>query len=319
MIAVLSGGTGGAKFLQGLARVIPQEELTVVVNTSDDAEIWGLHVSPDIDSVVYGLAGLLSQERGWGLDGETFHCLDAARRLGLPAWFQLGDRDLATHIARTQLLRAGRTLRDATAEIAQRLGVRAGLLPMSNDRIETRVRVAQAELSFQEYFVRELYQPEPLTVRFAGVENATPAEGVLETIATAEAIIIAPSNPITSIGPILAVPGIREALRAATAPICAVSPIVSGQAVSGPAAKLMRCAGYEVSAAGVARCYSDFLKILIADKIDQKFTLTGPAEVHFCDTIMVSTESKERLAREVLRTLRRYEGVRNCESAELRN
>jgi LPPG:FO 2-phospho-L-lactate transferase len=305
MITVLTGGTGGAKFLQGLAAVMPPEQITAIINTGDDLLCWGLHVSPDIDSVTYGLAGLLSRERGWGREGETFHCLEVARALGLQGWFQLGDRDLGLHLARTEMLRAGRTLTEATAEIAARLGVRAKLLPMADQRVETRVLTAAGELSFQDYFVRERFQPQPLGVRFAGAEQARPAPGVVESIAKAEAVVIAPSNPITSIGPILAVPGIRQALRETAAPVAAISPIIAGEAVSGPAGALMRQAGFEVSFAGVARAYEDLLDVLIADERDRESD-TRPANVavHFCPTLMSSDEAKARLARETLAAVR---------------
>ncbi|HKD90860.1 MAG TPA: 2-phospho-L-lactate transferase [Terriglobales bacterium] len=308
MITVFSGGTGGAKFIQGLSRVVPPENLSIIVNTGDDLTWWGLHVSPDLDSVMYGLAGILSPERGWGIDGETFACLETARRLGLPAWFQLGDRDLALHLARTEMLRSGRKLDQATVEIAQCYGIRTAILPMSNDRVETRVLTDGGELSFQEYFVREHYRPEPLGVRFVGAEDAQPAPGVLRAIAEAEAILIAPSNPITSIGPILSVPGIREAIRQTQAPIAAISPIVGNAAVSGPAAALMRCAGLDVSCRGVASAYRDFLNVLIADDRDRNSDLAPNLNipVHFCDTMMTSDEVKTELARETLSALKNF-------------
>jgi LPPG:FO 2-phospho-L-lactate transferase len=302
MIVVLSGGTGGAKFLQGLQQVVPQNELTVIINTGDDLMWWGLHISPDVDSVLYGLAGLLSRERGWGVNDESFHCLETMRKLRMPAWFQLGDRDLAVHLTRTELLCAGRTLTEATQEIASKLGVHATLLPMSDDRVETRVLTAIGELSFQQYFVREHHELEPLWVNFVGAEGARPASGVLEAIAAAQAVILAPSNPITSIGPILAVPGIRDALRSTAAPIAAVSPIIAGAAVSGPAGALMRCAGVEVSVRGVAQSYADFLDVLIADNCDRTEALQHAPGVRteFCYTIMASDEMKRTLAKEVL-------------------
>jgi LPPG:FO 2-phospho-L-lactate transferase len=299
MIVVLTGGTGGAKFLQGLARVAAQREITAIINTGDDLEVWGLHVSPDVDSVTYAMAGVLSRERGWGREAETFQCLEAARALGLQGWFQLGDKDLGLHLARTEMLRAGKTLTDATAEIARRFGIEARLLPMSNERVETRVKTRAGELSFQEYFVRERHQPEPLGVRFVGAETARPPSGVLEAITEAEAIVIAPSNPITSIGPILAVPGIREALTKTAAPVAAVSPIVGGEAVSGPAGGLMRLAGLPVSFIGVAQAYEDFLDVMLADGRDRGSD-AGQVRTHFCDTMMTSEDAKENLAREVL-------------------
>lgn len=304
MICVLTGGTGGAKFIQGLRTVLPAGDLTVIVNTGDDLLWWGLHVSPDIDSILYALAGLLSRERGWGLDGDTFQCLEHMKKLGAPAWFQLGDRDLATHLTRTQLLSAGRSLSEATAEIANALGVHSRILPMSDDRVESRVAIADGrDLSFQEYFVRERYQPVVSKVRFENAEHARPAPGVIEAIARAEAVLIAPSNPITSIGPILAVPGIRGALRAASAPVAAVSPIIAGAAVSGPAGALMAAHGLPPSIAGVAQCYSDFLDILIVDQRDASAAaqLRSPRlQVHCAPTIMKSEQDKAALARFVL-------------------
>jgi len=306
MITVLSGGTGGAKFIQGLASVVPSENLSIIVNTGDDLTCWGLHVSPDIDSVMYGLAGMLHRDRGWGIEGETFACLDAARRFRLPTWFQLGDRDLALHLARTELLHSGKTLAEATAEIAQQLGIRATILPMSDDRVETRLLTDAGELSFQEYFVRERYRPEPLGVRFVGSENAQPAAGALRGIAEADAIIIAPSNPITSIGPILSLSGIRESLRNTKAPIAAISPIVGNAAVSGPAGALMRCAGFEISFAGVASAYRDFLDVLIADHRDRNSDLLDDIAVHFCDTIMTSDHVKAQLAHDTVCALESF-------------
>ena len=305
MIVVLTGGTGGAKFVRGLAAVVPARELTVIVNTGDDLAWWGLHVSPDLDSITYALAGMLSRERGWGVEGDTFHCLDAMRRVGHPAWFQIGDRDLATHLRRTELLSEAKTLSEATTEIARMLGVNARILPMSDDRVETRVLTVDGELSFQEYFVRDRYQVAARGVRLDGAERARPAPDVLESIAHAEAVVIAPSNPITSVGPILAVPGIREALRQTAAPVTAISPIIGGAAVSGPAGELMQTQSLPVSITGVARCYADFLDLMIADQRDSAF---GPrAEgitVRYTSTLMKSEADKTVLAQSVLRFLR---------------
>jgi LPPG:FO 2-phospho-L-lactate transferase len=304
MICALTGGTGGAKFIQGLQAILPPEELNVIVNTGDDLLWWGLHVSPDIDSVVYALAGLLSRERGWGVEGDTFHCLEQMKRLGAPVWFQLGDRDLATHLARTARLAAGATLSAASAEIAAALGVRARILPMSDDRVETRVETADGrDLAFQEYFVRERFQPAPARVRFAGAERARPAPAVLEAIGRADAVLIAPSNPLTSIGPILAVPGIRNALRDTAAPVAAVSPIIANAAVSGPAGALMSAHGLPVSIAGVAQVYADFLRVLIVDEADAPAAATlrtGRLHVHCVPTLMRSPEDKRALARAAL-------------------
>jgi len=277
----------------------------VIVNTGDDLTWWGLDVSPDLDSITYALAGMLSRKRGWGVEGDTFHCLDAMRRLGEPAWFQLGDRDLATHLRRTELLSQNKTLSEVTMEISRALGVSARILPMSDDRVETRVFTADGELSFQEYFVRERYQVAARGVRFEGAERARPSSGVLESIAQAEAVVIAPSNPISSIGPILAVPGIREALKQTVAPVAAISPIIGGAAVSGPAGELMQAQGLPVSVAGVARCYADFLDLLIADRRDAALGLgVEGVVVRYTSTLMKSEADRTTLARSVLGFLR---------------
>ena len=210
MIVVLTGGTGGAKFVDGLRQIVPAKDLTIIVNTGDDLEWWGLYVSPDLDSITYVLAGLLSKERGWGVKGDTFFCLQAMGELGEPIWFHTGDRDLAVHLLRSKLLKQGKTLSEVAAEIAAKMGVQARILPMSNARVETRVDTPIGELSFEEYFVQRWYQDPVNSVRFAGIENAEPAPGVIDAIMSATVVLLAPSNPITSIGPILAVPGIVE-------------------------------------------------------------------------------------------------------------
>jgi len=303
MITVLTGGTGGAKFVDGLRRVVPAEELTIIVNTGDDHDWWGLHVSPDIDSILYVLAGILSPERGWGISGDTFHCLQTMKALGEPSWFSVGDRDLATHLLRTQLLSDGQTLTQATRIISARLGACARILPMSDQKVETRVHTPAGELTFQEFFVKRRYQDEINSVRFACVMDAKPAPGALEAIAAARAILIAPSNPITSIGPILAVPGIREALSAAEAKVVAVSPIIGTQAVSGPAAALMAAQRWSPSIAGVAACYADFLDTLIVDKSDAEMSRRLPMQSMqyvATDILMRTDEDRERIARTAL-------------------
>lgn len=303
MITILTGGTGGAKFVDGLRRVLPPEELTIIVNTGDDFEWWGLHISPDVDSVAYGLCDLLSKERGWGVQDDTFLCLEQMKQMGEPAWFQIGDRDLAVHLLRTQLIRQGKSLAEATAAIAVKLGIAARILPMSNERVETRVETPAGEISFQEYFVQRRYQDEVRSVRFSGAEAAKPAPEVVEAILAAEAVLLAPSNPVTSIGPILAVPGIREALRKTQAPVAAISPIVGGAAVSGPAGALMKACGLPVSLVGVAKAYEDFLDVLIADKSDQQAAdeLAGAhLQVHCANTIMKTTTDRVELAKETL-------------------
>jgi LPPG:FO 2-phospho-L-lactate transferase len=310
MIVVLTGGTGGAKFVQGLEQAVPASQITTVVNTGDDLVWWGLHVSPDLDSITYAMAGLLSRERGWGVEGDTFRCLQVIGRLGAPTWFQLGDRDLAVHLMRTQSLAQGKTLTQATEMITRAFGIGSRVLPMTDSAVETRVMTPSGELSFQEYFVRERWQPEATGVKFLGAETARPAAGVLEAIHTADAVLIAPSNPVTSIGPILAVPGIREALRHTAAPVAAVSPIVGGAAVSGPAGKLMQSQGLPVSIGGVARAYADFLDALIVDEKDACETSGVESldiAVSATKTIMRSSSDKEALAHAALTAARRVE------------
>ena len=302
MITVFTGGTGGTKLVQGLQRVVAPEELIVVVNTGDDIEWWVLHVSPDVDSVLYGVGGLLSTERGWGVEGDSFRCLDRMKQLGHPSWFSLGDLDLATHLTRTALLRAGKTLSEATSELAAKFGIRSRVLPMSDDRVSTMLDTAKGTLSFQEYFVRERHQVEVHAVRFEGAEKARPAPGVMESIESAEAIVFAPSNPVTSIGPILAVPGVRDALCRTKAKVAAVSPIVGGAAVSGPAGALMAMMGWPTTAAGVAEAYKDFLDVLVVDDADRAICESTDGAVRFLstNTIMRSTDDKRELAAFVL-------------------
>jgi len=303
MIVVLTGGTGGAKFVDGLRRVVAPAELTIIVNTGDDHEWWGLYVSPDNDSIAYVLAGLLSSERGWGVRGDTFHCLRAMKELGEPSWFSVGDRDLATHLLRTKLLAQGRTLSEVTQTIGSRLGLSTRILPMSDMRVETRIDTTAGDLSFEEYFVQRWYQDPVNSVRFAGASESEPAPGVLDAIASAQAVVLAPSNPITSIGPILAVPGIREALAKTSAPVVAVSPIIGRNAVSGPAANLMAAQGFEVSIAGVARAYQDFLDVLLVHESDVEAAreLSSSAlQVYSANILMRTNDDKSRIARTAL-------------------
>jgi LPPG:FO 2-phospho-L-lactate transferase len=299
MITVLTGGTGGAKFVWGLAQIVPADQLTVIVNTGDDLKGWGLHVSPDLDSVMYALAGKLSPERGWGYADDSFRCLARMRELGADGWFQLGDLDLATHLRRSQLLSEGRTLSEVTMALCRVMGVGPRVLPMTNDAVETRVITTDGDLSFQEYFVRERFQPDVLDVKFQGASEAHSAPGVLEAIARAEAVFIAPSNPVTSIGPILVVPGVRDLLRNCTAPIAAISPIVGGEAVSGPAGKLMRVRGWPISPIGVAEAYQDFVDLIVADERDasEQTRIEKFARAAFTNTIMRTEEDRINLAR----------------------
>ena len=267
-VTALAGGTGAAKLLRGLASARPRHELTIIGNTGDDTEIWGLHVSPDLDTVMYALAGRLDAMRGWGVADDTFRCLEAMGDLGAETWFNLGDRDLATHLYRTRALGDGTPLSAVTAELCRRLGVAARILPMSDDPVRTRVRTPDGWLSFQEYFVREKAQVRVLDVEYAGAAASRPAPGVLEAIREADLVVVCPSNPVTSVGPVLAVPGMGQALGAARSRVVAVSPIVGGAAVSGPAGELMRARGLPVSPVGVAIAYAPWLGTLVIDRSD---------------------------------------------------
>ena len=303
-LTALAGGTGAAKLLRGLCRIIDPRDLTVIVNTGDDAEIWGLHISPDLDTVSYTLGGVIDEHKGWGLAGESFHALDQIGRFGEPVWFNLGDRDLATHLHRSRLLREGRTLTEVTRAIGAALGVTATVLPMSDQAVRTRILGPDGWLTFQEYFVREKAQVEARAVEYAGATASRPAPGVLEAIASADAVVVCPSNPITSVGPILAVPGLVEALGGTAATVVAVSPIVGGAAVSGPAGRLMASAGLPVSAAGVARAYAPWLGRLVLD--EQDLALAGEIQTLGvrpvpAPTMMSSREAEITLARHVLR------------------
>ena len=305
-LVALAGGTGAAKLLRGLAPLVPRGELLVIGNTGDDAEIWGLHVSPDLDTVCYALGGLLDETRGWGLREETFQALERMGRFGEPTWFNLGDRDLATHLHRTRLLREGRSLTDVTAAIAAALGVAHRVLPMSDDPVRTRILGPDGWLDFQEYFVRDKAQTEVRAIEYAGAGTARPAPGLLGAIAGARAVLVCPSNPITSVGPILAVPGIAAALAATAARIVAVSPIVGDAPVSGPAGRLMAASGLPVSAAGVARAYAPWLDALVVDeRAPGAVTAVEAAGVQalVADTMMTGPAAETALAERVLEAL----------------
>jgi len=273
-VLVLAGGVGAARFLRGLVQVVEPDDLVVVVNTGDDLRWHGLYVAPDLDTVMYWMAGLADEERGWGIGGDTFTTQGALARLGLETWFQLGDQDLATHVYRTERLAAGVFLDRVTDELSTRLGVRARLLPMSNEPVTTRLRTDRGDSHFQEYFVRDRCQPAVHQIYWTGLEAARPAPGIAEAIASARVLVIAPSNPIISIGPILRVPGMRELLALARARCVAVSPLIAGRAVKGPTVELMRAQGLEASALGVAELYRDLASAFILDAADAGL---GPA------------------------------------------
>ena len=305
LVAALCGGVGAARFLRGLVEVVDPRRIVAVINTGDDTVLHGLHVSPDLDTVVYTLAGAISQERGWGLEGETWAAMEAlARYPSRLAWFGLGDRDLATHMFRTQRLGDGASLSTVTGEIAAAWGVDVCLLPVTDDRVETRMDVEdEGEIGFQEYFVRRRHSVVVRAVRFAGAGDATPAAGVIGALATAEVIVICPSNPIVSIGPVLAVPGIREAVVARRERVVAVSPIVAGAALKGPADRLMAELGHEDSVVGVARLYAPLAATLVVDEADAALAPAVEAEGMRCvvtPTIMTGAPEAAALAGAVL-------------------
>ena len=268
MIVALAGGVGAARFLEGLIRVVPQRRITIIGNVGDDIEFYGLHVSPDLDIVTYTLAGMVDPVRGWGFKDDTFYCQKMLQRYGYKTWFNIGDRDLATHLYRTEQMHRGKRLSVATASIVSSLGLDVTLLPSTDDLLQTYVLSGRSRMHFQEYMVRRQTKPKVKSVLFKGSDSARPAPHVIQSISEASGIIICPSNPIVSIGAILAVKGIRAALRQTKARILAISPIVGGKTVKGPADKLMKSSGIEASAIGVAKYYDDFLDVLIIDKID---------------------------------------------------
>jgi LPPG:FO 2-phospho-L-lactate transferase len=310
MLVALAGGVGAARFLRGLLRVHDPGGVVVVGNTGDDLRMHGLAVSPDLDSVAYTLAGLADEERGWGLAGETWNVGEALVRLGEPGWFALGDRDIATHLLRTRLLAEGATLSAATAEVCRRLGVPVRLLPMSDQRVETRVEVdgpdGPEDLGFQEWWVGRQARDPVRRVRFDGVERARPAPGVLEAIATASGIVLCPSNPVVSIAPILAVPGVRDAIQAAPCRMVAVTPIVGGAPVRGMADRLLPAWGVEVSARGVAGLYAGLADAFVLDAVDagQAGDVTALGlEAVVVPTLMRTVEDAAALAKAALATL----------------
>lgn len=305
-VVALAGGVGAARFLDGLTRVIDPERVYIIGNTGDDAEIHGLHISPDLDTVMYTLAGVANPLHGWGIRGDSFRCLEALGRLGADTWFRLGDLDLATHLHRTERLRQGATLSEVTSRIAAALKVRSQLVPMSNERVRTRICTPKGELEFQAYFVKRRARDRVTAMRFEGASEAAPAPGLLEAIEKAEAIILCPSNPFISIGPILAVPGIREALQRKREKVAAISPIVGGRALKGPAAKMMKSMNLRAAASEVAKLYVDFTSVFVMDEMDRK----QAAQVEALDmrpvvtnTIMRGLRERKALARVVVREL----------------
>lgn len=327
MITVLCGGVGGAKLVDGLAAVLPDPAaLTVIVNTADDWTLWGLHVSPDVDTVVYTLAGLASRERGWGIEGDSWAALEMMRRYGHPAWFQIGDRDLATHVARTAGLREGRRLTEVTRALAGGLGVTPRVLPMCDEPVTTVVRTPAGRLPFQEYFVARRAADPVEGIEFEGIGQARLSPEVRDAVGAASVVVVAPSNPLVSIGPILAVPGMREALLASPALRVAVTPLIGGQAVKGPTVEMLRGLGMPADPAAVAGFYRDFLDVFVLDVRDARNSprstaspgLSGPlaggtegrgvggasrrrVAMEYADTLMSDVPARRRLARDVMR------------------
>lgn len=305
MIVVLAGGVGAARFLQGVVQVVPQQQLTAIVNTGDDRNFYGLHVSPDIDIVMYTLSGLVNEANGWGVRDDTYYTMQQLTQYGNESWFMLGDRDLATHIHRTNLLRQGKTLSEITEDLRKRLGLELRILPMTDQAVATHIQTPAGLMHFQEYMVLRHCSDEVQDVVFVGAKEAKPAPGVLDAIKTADAILLAPSNPIVSIGSILAIPGVHDALHEAQGMVVAVSPIVGGAPIKGPADKLMSGLGLDVSAVGVARWYRDFLDVMVIDEKDAALVnaiedLGIPTVV--TDTIMRDSQTKAALARTVLQS-----------------
>ena len=301
-VVALSGGVGGAKLALGLYRILPPERLTVIANTGDDFEHLGLAVSPDLDTLLYTLSGQANPELGWGRRGETWSFMAALEALGGETWFRLGDGDLATHVERSRRLRSGDSLSAIIDDFRRRLGVAARLVPMSDDRVRTRLRVAEGWLDFQDYFVRRQCAPAVSGLAFAGSERARPHPDFLAALADPDlrVVVICPSNPFISIDPILALPGVRAALRECRAPVAAVSPIVGGRAVKGPTAKMMAELGLPVDAATPARHYRDILDLYIADEADAAVVAELDLPVVLCRTLMHTLADREALARTVL-------------------
>jgi LPPG:FO 2-phospho-L-lactate transferase len=303
VIVVLAGGVGGARMAHGLQQILPPGQLTAVVNTADDFTLYGLHISPDLDTVMYTLGGIADPVNGWGVAGDTRHTLDGIARYGRDPWFLLGDQDFATHILRTERLRQGASLTEVTGELASALGIPTPILPMTDHPIATRILSPGGWLDFQDYFVGRRQVDDVLDVRFVGIEQAEANPAAMQAVADAEAIVVAPSNPIVSIGPILQTPGMREALTRTVAPVIAVSPIIGGQALKGPAANMLRTLGHEVSALGVARIYGNLIDGLVIDNADAGLAPEIEAlgtRVLATNAIMGDAADRARFAEEVL-------------------
>jgi LPPG:FO 2-phospho-L-lactate transferase len=302
-VCALAGGVGGAKLAAGLQEVLPSGDLTVLVNTADDFDLWGLRICPDLDTVMYTLAGISNPQTGWGLAGESFNALNMLARYGEDTWFKLGDHDLATHVLRTARLHAGATLTTITNALSASLGVRSVVLPMSDEKVSTVLKTPAGLLEFQEYFVRRGQRDEVLGVELRGIEKARPTDAVLEALVAADMVVLCPSNPVVSLGPILALAGIRGVLAASSAPKVAVSPIVGGRALKGPADRMLASLGHEVSAAGVAAMYEGLVDGMVVDRVDEG-ERAGIEALRMrslvTDSVMRGVADRARLAREVV-------------------
>lgn len=298
-IVVLAGGVGAARFLQGVTAAMTLRDLTIVGNVGDDTEVAGLHVSPDLDTVLYTLTGEIDEERGWGVRGDSARALERARSLGHDAWFWLGDLDIGLQLARTEWLRSGLRLSAVTERLGRALGLADRLLPVTDERLRTIIETPDGDLDFQTYYVRHGHRDDVVGIRFHGADLAVPAPGVVDALSQAAAIIIAPSNPLISIGPILAVPGIRDALSARRVPCVAVSPIVGGQALRGPAAHMMRTLGHDPSPVGVADIYAGLIDAMVIDDVDAASAVEldrRGLSVRPTDTIMRDARARQHLA-----------------------
>ncbi|MBS7615828.1 2-phospho-L-lactate transferase [Candidatus Bathyarchaeota archaeon] len=303
-IVALGGGVGAAKLVRGLAKVLPSENLTVIVNVGDDIDLYGLHISPDLDIIMYTLAGVVDETKGWGIADDTFNCLETLGKLGFETWFKIGDRDLAVHIARTKMLKEGMKLSQATQRLCRMFGIKTKVLPMSDNPVQTKIQTAEGLfLDFQEYFVKRGTMDTVASVIFEGADKAEPTNGVIEEIRQAERVIICPSNPILSIAPILAIKKIRNTLETVDAPIIGVSPIVGGKALKGPADRVMTSLGFESSAYGVAKFYGNMLKRFIIDEVDKEQKKRIEAlgvKVTVANTVMRNLDDSVRLAKIVV-------------------
>jgi LPPG:FO 2-phospho-L-lactate transferase len=305
-VVLLCGGVGGSKLADGMAQCLPPGKLTIVVNTADDFDHLGLRICPDLDTVTYMLAALVDPTRGWGRGDESWNCMEVMRALGGDAWFQLGDKDIALHLLRTQFLKSGCSLSEVTALIAGRLGIQHSVVPMSEQRVATKLTTDEGELSFQDYFVRQRCEPVVSAISYNGIGSASPSLKFIDALEKEDlrGIFIAPSNPLLSIGPILALPGIGEMIQSTKVPVIAVSPLIGGQPVKGPAAKLLKELGYPAGTEALATCYEPFLTGLVVDRVDAEAAALLPLQVLATDILMRDAQGRRDLAKACLQFCR---------------